>query len=116
MFFLSFGSGDEFITLITMGKGDDNKARPTRELDPWTLAALTHSTAEPMTETEAVEEEPTPQVTLGRTKTLDDPMTTGLLAEVARRSKTVEFDKEVIEILLDSIDQQDTSHPRLKRR
>ncbi|HSD89424.1 MAG TPA: hypothetical protein VLB44_17965 [Kofleriaceae bacterium] len=98
-----------------MGKGDDKKARQTRELDPWALAALTIDAAEPMTESEAVEET-TPPVTLGRTKTLDDPMTTGLLAEVARRSRTVDFDKEVIEILLDSIDQQDTSQPHLKRR
>lgn len=100
---------------MDMGKGDDNKTRQTRELDPWALAALTMSTAEPMAESEATEEA-TPPVTLGRTKTLDDPMTTGLLAEVARRSRTVEFDKEVIEILLDSIDQHDTSQPHLKRR
>jgi len=97
-----------------MGKGDDNKPRQTRELDPWALAALTLTT-EPTTESKAVEDA-TPPVTLGRTKTLDDPMTTGLLAEVARRSQTVDFDKEVIEILLDSIDQQDTSQPHLKRR
>ena len=48
-------------------------------------------------------------------------MTTGLLAEVARRSQTQEFDSEVIETLLDQIDDADQSgeqksHPRVVRR
>jgi hypothetical protein len=70
-----------------MGNGDHRK---TRELDKARLAELTEST--------------TPAVTLGRTKTLDDPLTTGLLAEVARSAQTKEFDPEAIQELLDNAD------------
>ena len=62
------------------------------------------------------EDDVTPTLTIGRTKTLDDPMTTGLLAEVARRSRTVDFDREVIEIMLESIDQGETVHPHVKKK
>jgi hypothetical protein len=97
-----------------MGKGDHRK---TRELDKAQLAELTERSSEDRTAT--------PNVTLGRTKTLDDPMTTGLLAEVSRRSQTQEFEGEVIDALLESIDDGDTalivdsapgSHPRVTRR
>ena len=76
-----------------MGKGDHRK---TRELDPVQLAELTERSSGDRTAT--------PSLTLGRTKTLDDPLTTGLLAEVSRRSQTQEFAGEVIEAMLDQID------------
>lgn len=79
-----------------MGKGDN---RITKELDPKQLAELAKA---------ASDDHAAP--VLGRTKTIDDPMTTALLAEVAQRSKTADFDQEVVEDLLDEV------HPRLRRR
>ena len=65
----------------------------------------------------------TPAVTLGRTKTLDDPLTTGLLAEVARSAQTKEFDPETIQELLDAADEDTVlivdkplTHPNTRRR
>ena len=68
-----------------MGKGD-NKPRVTRELSPAQLAALAK---------ESSHDEPV--VALGRAATLNDPLTTSLLAEVARRQQTQEFDDDLIE-------------------
>lgn len=62
----------------------------------------------------------TPSVTVGRAATLHDPLTTGLLAEVARRTQTAEFDADVIELMLESIDddtaEPPVAHPHLQRR
>jgi hypothetical protein len=88
-----------------MGKGDN---RITKEFDPKRLAELTKAVA-------AEEDHATPILTVGRTKTLDDPMTTALLASVAQRSKTADFDREVIDVLLDSIDEA-AHHPHVRRR
>lgn len=87
-----------------MGKADN---RITKEFDPRQLAELTKAAAD--------EDHADAIVAVGRTKTLDDPMTTALLAEVAQRSKTVDFDREVIDVLLDSIDDK-AQHPNVKRR
>lgn len=102
-----------------MGKPDD---RRTVELDPKKLAELTQGSSDSPNATRPVTDKGQ-QMRVPRTKTLDDPMTTGLLAEVARRSQTVEFDSEVIETLLDQIDDaqsgdqtEQKSHPRVVRR
>lgn len=91
-----------------MGKGDN---RITKEFDPKRLAELTKATGN----APADEDHATPVLTVGRTKTLDDPMTTALLASVAQRSKTADFDREVIDVLLDSIDEA-AHHPHVRRR
>jgi hypothetical protein len=95
-----------------MGNGDHRK---TRELDKTRLAELTGSGRSKQTTT--------PAVTLGRTKTLDDPLTTGLLAEVARSAQTKEFDPETIQELLDAVDEdaavivdKPRTHPNTRRR
>ncbi len=96
-----------------MGKGDNKKPRDTLELDPVQLAALT--------------KQPVPgavaqadlAVSLGRTNTLVDPLTTSLLAEVARRSQTQEFDDEVIEDMLEDVGKPsatEPAHPHTTRR
>ena len=87
-----------------MGKGDN---RITKEFDPKKLAELTKAASD--------EDHASPVLAVGRTKTLDDPMTTALLAEVAQRSKTADFDREVIDVLLDSIDEA-AHHPHVRRR
>jgi hypothetical protein len=93
-----------------MGNGDHRK---TRELDKARLAELTGSARKTTT----------PAVTLGRTKTLDDPLTTGLLAEVARSAQTKEFDSEAIQELLDNVDDdvavivdKPQTHPNVRKR
>ena len=69
----------------------------------------------------------TPPLTVGRTKTLDDPLTTGLLAEVARNSATKDFDPAALQKLLDASEAEDeddvavivdkpATHPRVRKR
>jgi hypothetical protein len=129
-----------WITLQEMGKRDDIRGRSTREFDSARLAALTKhpagtetKPAEPKLEakpagtgplprsssaqSEVQQIDAPPNIALGRTTTLDDPMTTGLLAEVARRSQTAEFDEELIKEVLNKIDNgAATSHPHVRRR
>jgi hypothetical protein len=119
-----------WITLEEMGKRDDIKARRTREFDSAHLAALTEEqvaeakaarTAKPPPAPAPAAEPPQPiaadeDINLGRTATIDDPMTTGLLAEVARRSQTADFDEELVKEVLSKIDAGDTNHPHTRRR
>lgn len=91
-----------------MGKGDN---RITKEFDPKKLAELTKATGNASSD----EDHATPVLTVGRTKTLDDPMTTALLASVAQRSQTADFDREVIDVLLESIE-DNAQHPHVRRR
>ena len=113
-----------WITLEEMGKRDDTKPRRTREFDSARLAALTkedlpdsevQQIAAPARQAAAETEEADP-ISIGRATTLDDPMTTGLLAEVARRSQTTDFDEDLIKEVLTKIDSGETSHPHTRRR
>ena len=92
-----------------MGKGDN---RITKEFDPKQLAELTKAAGHAVVD----EDHATPILTVGRTKTLDDPLTTALLAEVAQRSQTADFDREMLEGLLESKDVVEATHPNVKRR
>jgi hypothetical protein len=110
-----------WITLAEMGKRDDRAPRQTREFDTGRLAALTKQplpdqSGPAKTVAEAVEQDDAAGISLGRAATIDDPMTTGLLAEVARRSQTTEFDEETINEVLDQIDVGETNHPHTRRR
>jgi hypothetical protein len=105
-----------------MAKRDDMNSRTTREFDSARLAALTRAqltdveaqqiVAVPGAALEADEE----AIAVGRASTIDDPMTTGLLAEVARRSQTTEFDDDLIKEVLSKIESGETSHPHTRRR
>jgi len=92
----------------------DRSGRTTRRFDSSDLVALTKK---PIVETEQamVEDDPfaewnEPVVATGsqnealpttsRTATLHDPLTTGLLAEVARRTATLEIDPSTIEVAI----------------
>jgi hypothetical protein len=116
-----------WITLFEMGKRDDSSSgstRQTREFDTARLAALTKQPLpdrRPLQAHDQPVEDPifgdsSDPISLGRTKTLDDPMTTGLLAEVARRSQTAEFDEEQIKELLEKVDVGESTHPHTRRR
>jgi len=109
-----------WITLEEMGKRDDIKPRRTREFDSARLAALTE---EQVAEAKAAERSVPQQnaaaeeeISVGRAMTVDDPMTTGLLAEVARRSQTADFDEELVKEVLSKIDAGETNHPHTRRR
>ena len=105
-----------------MGKGDNRNSRKTRELDAVTLDGLTKIAGKVLHEVP----DANPSLTLARTRTVDDPMTTRLLAEVARRQKTTDFDDEAIDAMLEEatqatdateqVQQKDTSHPHTLRR
>ena len=101
-----------------MGKPDDRKSRTTREFDSARLAALTKEQLEEadveLQQSAAPENVPAPII--GRAATIDDPMTTGLLAEVARRSQTADFDEELIKEVLTKIDSGETNHPHTRKR
>jgi hypothetical protein len=101
------------ITLEAMGKGDNNSPRVTRELDPARLAALSK---QPLPEGVEVTEDDDSMIVLGRVNTLNDPMTTSLLAEVARRNQTQDFDDERIEKMLDDVDDTAPAHPHTTKR
>jgi hypothetical protein len=75
--------------------------RPTSELEPSKIAKLRADSRPPPEEEEEVSfadlevDEPGPPVAvLARSETLHDPLTTSLLAEVARRSQTMELDTD----------------------
>ena len=111
-----------------MGKRDDTKSRRTREFDSARLAALTkeqaaeaeaHAAAEAQAAAAQalLQQNAAPdEISVGRAATLDDPMTTGLLAEVARRSQTADFDEELVKEVLNKIDTRDSAHPHTRRR
>ena len=63
---------------------------------------------------------PTP---MSRTATLDDPLTTQVLAEVARRAQTMELDPEALRRLVNHPEDDDededtaeTAHPHVRKR
>lgn len=110
-----------------MGTGDNNRhSRPTIRFNTNDLARLTKQevVSVPMDEVEdAVNEweedaipaiipagsQPNAEPTTSRTATLPDPLTTGVLAEVARRSRTVEVAPESIEDAIKSLEPDDTA-------
>lgn len=89
-----------------MGAERDRHSRPTEPLDPGELAKLADAAgfAPPVRpadelsfedlEVQPAEPKPPPRAVVSRAATLHDPLTTSLLAEVARRSQTSEFDAD----------------------
>jgi hypothetical protein len=77
--------------------------RPTLRLDRDDLEALVKK---------AAEGEPSPA--LARTNTLEDPLTTQLLAEVTRRTQTMDVDAEADEAT--NLAAAEPSHPHTRRR
>ena len=96
-----------------MGEGDQRNSKRTATLDPRELARLARESALPST---AEAEDPVdedgvyllaraargsePPFT-GRTVTLDDPLTTSLLAEVTRRARTIEMSPAQLDAALE---------------
>ena len=88
-----------------MGEGDKRNPRRSAKYDVRELARLSkkHVATEAEWDEKLAEGALKVQGTqpVARTTTLDDPLTTSLLAEVARRSKTIEVEPEQIDEALD---------------
>ncbi len=72
-------------------------------------------------QTKPAQPKPPDAVAMPRTMTVEDPMTTQLLAEVARRSETLDFDDAVIDRAVESLDKPaaktaTAEHPHTLRR
>jgi hypothetical protein len=110
----------------------DRESRPTREYDSSELVALTKKpdeidvdeideSIEPIDELDpptlrvAVGTTPPDSLTRSRTTTAYDPLTTSLLAEVTRRTQTMEED-ELTPPAAEPEEAQPTASPRLIRR
>lgn len=91
----------------------NDRDRSTRELDPQELGRLVKQTGEQAVVAQAQEEVPSAP----RTQTLQDPMTMALLAEVARNSRTQDFEPGAMPTDEQSVtDAEEPVHPHVKRR
>lgn len=90
-----------------MGEGDKHRIRRTARFDSRELARLSGKIS-PIAAAwdERVETaEGSDRLPISRTVTVDDPLTTSLLAEVTRRSKTVEISPEKLEEVKQQMEQ-----------
>jgi hypothetical protein len=96
-----------------MGTRND-RDRSTRELDPQELGRLVKQTGEQAVVKQEQDESPSAP----RTQTLQDPMTMALLAEVARNSRTQDFDPASMPASEEAPvpDEAEPVHPHVKRR
>ena len=83
-----------------MGREHGRHSRPTSELDRKEIARLAAETREDLDLGEdsfagIIEDEVFEMSVLARAPTLHDPLTTSLLAEIARQSQTVELEPEI---------------------
>lgn len=95
-----------------MGEGEQRNSKRTATVDPRELARLAKQSVDEdddsLTRRAARGSEPP---LTGRTVTLDDPLTTSLLAEVARQAHTVEMSPEQIDAALEraAMDEDESS-------
>jgi len=95
--------------------GAGHSKRPERSTRKFDSAELVAQTRKPADHEAPAE----PELAISRTQTLEDPMTTQLLAEVARRSKTTEFDDQLIAAAVENATVAplpETPHPHTRRR
>jgi hypothetical protein len=103
------------------------RSKSTQRFDPEKLAALAKEAGvEPLAEQPAPED-PAAQAAgaadaapdapaVARAKTAEDPITTQVLAEVARTTDEVEFDDTVIDNVVEKLGEGETAHPHTRRR
>jgi hypothetical protein len=111
-------------TLKEMSGGEHNRSRrsTTKRFDSKQLAAGTRKQAALGTTPPQRAARTAPHVgpLLPRALTVEDPLTTQLLAEVARRSETLDFDDKVIDEVVATLDKPDVvaaaPHPHTLRR
>lgn len=100
--------------------------RTTRRFDSAKLAEATRKAAAPPPDEDALtddepspvapDEDPAALLVRSRAMTVENPITTQLLAEVARSSHTIDFDEDVIEQAVDKLGDGERPHPHTKRR
>jgi len=91
--------------------GRQRPARATRRFDSSKLVERMRSARD--------DHKPNPadELALPRTRTVEDPLTTGVLAEATRQpAEQLEFGEEVIEDVVDNLGEQPASHPNTRRR
>ncbi len=90
-----------------MGEGDQRNSIRTAALDPREIARLAKQSVliEPVGGDAAAD--PAEPPLTGRTVTLDDPLTTSLLAEVTRTARTLEMTQEQLDAALARAAQSD---------
>jgi hypothetical protein len=104
-----------------MGSGEHKRPqRSTKRLEADQLANLTRkatATVPPPVQRKVPTTPPRPSgPTMARAMTLEDPLTTQLLAEVARRAETRDFNDDVIDEALQAVDAIDRSTIRTPTR
>ena len=97
---------DELERMARVSTTDDAPTSSTAPEEGWSIAAHgSGATGEPLT---------------SRTTTVSDPLTMALLAEVARSSRTVDFDPATLDEVTrgseGAVLETPTSHPHVKRR
>lgn len=98
-----------------MGGDEKKRSATTKRFTHEELAELA-SRARADAPVEEPPAEPRPITPMSRSVTLHDPLTTQLLAEVARRVQTTEFDVDADELLAADPDTRAPSHPHALRR
>jgi hypothetical protein len=102
-----------------------NRSKSTQRFDPEKLAVLTKQASGelPIVAPDAavVEAIPPdtaapPPIAMPRAMTVEDPITTQLLAEVARTHDTLDFDEHVIEDAVEKLGDGEKAHPHTRRR
>ncbi|HEY1553477.1 MAG TPA: hypothetical protein VGF94_01525 [Kofleriaceae bacterium] len=92
--------------------GRQRSTRATRRFDSSKLVAQMRDKQEQKPADDAAAD-----LALPRTRTVEDPITTGVLAEVTRHAaEQLEFGEEVIDDVVDNLGEQPASHPNTRRR
>jgi hypothetical protein len=95
---------------------EGGRQRPTRATRRFDSSKLAEQMREERTERKPADAA-AEQLALPRTRTVEDPITTGVLAEVTRHaSEQLEFGEEVIDDVVDNLGEQPASHPNTRRR
>jgi hypothetical protein len=104
---------------VSEGSGSRNKAKATQRFDSEKLAKLTRKVADDAAAPPPPAEPapaPAPPIAMPRAMTVEDPITTQLLAEIARTSETVELDEDMIDDVVDKLGDAEKPHPHTRRR
>lgn len=105
---------------VSEGSGFRNKGKATQRFDSEKLAALTKKAADEAASPAESQPKPrpgtNPPVAMPRAMTVEDPITTQLLAEIARTNETVELDDDMIDDAVDKLSDAEKPHPHTRRR
>ena len=99
---------------------ESGRQRPPRATRRFDSAKLAEATRKPDADEPPARPPSSPGsaegIAMPRAMTVEDPITTQLLAEVTRTSHTVDFDEAVIEEAIDKLGDGERPHPHTRRR